>query len=30
MIEDPKFPESTSDVNSKNYKLLACDVRKTE
>lgn len=30
MIEDPKFPESTSDINASNYKLLACDVRKTD
>jgi O-methyltransferase involved in polyketide biosynthesis len=30
MIEDPQFPESTSDINASNYKLFSCDVRKTD
>ena len=29
-IPDPKFPESTSDINAENYKLFSCDVRNTE
>jgi len=30
MLKDEKFPESGTDINATNYKLLACDVRNTE